>query len=57
MDIRSKIKARIVTLKADLDTFITMTNTKVQLYQVAIGELEDLLKPEEVKANDTEIIE
>lgn len=42
----AKIKARIETLKQELEKFVVDANTTIKTYQAAIGELERLLQPE-----------
>jgi hypothetical protein len=43
--IEEKIKARIAALKAELEKFVVDANSTIKAYQVAIGELENLIKP------------
>lgn len=46
MKLEHKVKERINTLKADMQKLATDYQTKILMYQVAIGELENLIREE-----------
>jgi hypothetical protein len=52
MSLEEKVLLRIEVLKKELSDFVIQANTQVKAYQAAIGELESLLKSEEIKKPD-----
>ena len=50
MDLEQKIKERITVLETELERVINAANAQIASYQAAIGELKNLLEPEQPRS-------